>query len=84
MVFFRRMRIMSRSAVIEDIGEYNRIHEMFQTLQPDNEVKSQIIEGFKNYPVLEHLIICHLVLFTLQKLDKVNQWLLVSGHRLGY
>ncbi len=44
---------MSRSAVIEDIGEYNRIHEMFQTLQPDNEVKSQIIEGFKNYPVLE-------------------------------
>ena len=51
--FFRRMRIMSRSAVIEDVGEYNRVHELFQNLKPDNELKSEIIEGFKNLPLLE-------------------------------
>ena len=28
--FFNRMRVMSRSSLIEDIGEYNRVHEMFQ------------------------------------------------------
>ena len=51
--FFKRLRVMSRSAIIEDVGEYNRVHEMFQTLKPDNEVKSEIIEGFKHFPVLE-------------------------------
>ena len=44
----RLMRVMSRSAIIEDIGEYNRVHEMFQNLKPDNELKSEILEGFKN------------------------------------
>ena len=46
--FFSRLRIMSRGSLIEDIGEYNRVHEMFQNLKPDNEVKSDTLEGFKN------------------------------------
>jgi len=45
--FFRRLRLMSRSAVIEDVGEYNRVHEMFQNLKPDNETKCEFIEGLK-------------------------------------
>ena len=28
--FFTRLRIMSRGSLIEDIGEYNRVHEMFK------------------------------------------------------
>ena len=35
--FFNRMRVMSRSSLIEDIGEYNRVHEMFQILKSDND-----------------------------------------------
>jgi hypothetical protein len=46
--FFTRLRAMSRGSLIEDIGEYNRVHEMFQNLKPDNEVKSDTLEGFKN------------------------------------
>ena len=30
--FFRRMRILANGAVIEDIDNYNRVHEMFKTL----------------------------------------------------
>ena len=50
--FFTRLRVMSRGSLIEDIGEYNRVHEMFQTLRPDNETKSDYLEGFKNYTSL--------------------------------
>ena len=46
--FFTRMRLMSRGSLIEDIGEYNRVHEMFQNLKADNETKADFIEGFKN------------------------------------
>ena len=46
--FFIRLRVMSRGSLIEDIGEYNRVHEMFQNLKPDNETKCEFIEGFKN------------------------------------
>ena len=45
--FFNRLRIMTRSSLIEDIGDYNRVHEMFQSLKPDNELKSELIEGFR-------------------------------------
>ena len=48
--FFNRMRVMSRSSLIEDIGEYNRVHEMFQILKSDNETKGEFLEGFKNAP----------------------------------
>ena len=50
--FFTRMRLMSRGSLIEDIGEYNRVHEMFQNLKSDNETKGDFIEGFKNSPSL--------------------------------
>ena len=30
--FIRRMRILANNAVIEDIDNYNRVHEMFKTL----------------------------------------------------
>ena len=45
--FLNRLRVMSRSSSIQDIGEYNRVHEMFQNLKPDNETKCEFIEGFK-------------------------------------
>jgi len=45
--FFNRLRIMTRSSLIEDIGDYNRVHEIFQSLKPENEVKSELIEGFR-------------------------------------
>jgi len=48
--FFTRLRLMTRSSLIEDVSDYNRVHEMFQTLKPDNVVKSEVIEGFKNLP----------------------------------
>ena len=43
---------MSRSSLIEDIGEYNRVHDMFQILKSDNETKGEFLEGFKNAPGL--------------------------------
>ena len=43
---------MSRSALIEDIGEYNRVHEMFSNLKPDNDNNTECLEGFKNSPGL--------------------------------
>lgn len=48
--FFNRLRLMTRSSLIEDIGEYNRVHEMFQNLKPSNETSSALIEGFRNAP----------------------------------
>ena len=43
---------MSRSSLIEDIGEYNRVHEMFQILKSDIGNNSDFLEGFKNDPGL--------------------------------
>ena len=43
---------MSRSSLIEDIGEYNRVHEIFQISKSDNETKCEFLEGFKNAPGL--------------------------------
>eukprot|EP00973_Karenia_brevis_P018969 2600076-Karenia_brevis.AAC.1 len=35
--FFKRCRILCGGAVVEDITEYNRVHEMFSTLTaPDS------------------------------------------------
>ena len=50
--FFTRLRIMSRGSLIEDIGGYNRVHELFQVLKPENQTKSDYIEGFRNSPNL--------------------------------
>ena len=73
--FFTRMRLMSRGSLLEDIGEYNRVHEMFQNLKADNETKGDFIEGFKNSPSL--LIPPAVVgsLSFLQKLYHLRIWL---------
>ena len=43
---------MTRSSLIEDISDYNRVHEMFQNLKSENELKSELLEGFRNLPNL--------------------------------
>ena len=35
-VFFRRMRIICNGTIVEDIDQYNRIHEMFHVLSNTN------------------------------------------------
>ena len=50
--FFSRMRIMSRGSLIEDIGDYNRVHEMFQNLRSDNKTIGEFIEGYTNNMIL--------------------------------
>ena len=44
--FFRRMRILANGAVIEDIDNYNRVHEMFQTLQANDTNVNDKAEAF--------------------------------------
>ena len=44
--FFRRVRILAGGQILEDMDDYNRIHEMFHILQdPKNRVNDDI-EGF--------------------------------------
>ena len=68
---------MSRSSLIEDIGEYNRVHEMFQNLKPDNETKCEFIEGFKNSMSLNTPIATDTTdpLDFLHELKRVKAWL---------
>ena len=44
--FFRRLRITMRGVVIEDIMDYNRVHEMFDTLCPPQTRMNTAAEGF--------------------------------------
>ena len=44
--FFQRMRVMCGGQVIEDITNYNRVHEMISKLQSTDEKESDNIEGF--------------------------------------
>ena len=44
--FFRRMRILANGAVIEDIDNYNRVHEMFHVLQAKDTNVNDIAEAF--------------------------------------
>jgi hypothetical protein len=44
--FFRRLRIMLRGVVMEDISDYNRVHEMFNILQTDGARQNDRAEGF--------------------------------------
>jgi hypothetical protein len=46
--FFRRLRITMRGVVIEDIADYNRVHEMFNTLQTIGARSNDRAEGFGN------------------------------------
>jgi len=44
--FFRRARLLAGGASCEDIDEYNRIHEMFSTLESEGKRNNDDIEGF--------------------------------------
>ena len=44
--FFRRLRVTMRGVVIEDIMDYNRVHEMFDILCPPQTRMNTAAEGF--------------------------------------
>ena len=44
--FFRRLHITMRAVVIEDISDYARVHEMFDTLSTPQAQKNAQAEGF--------------------------------------
>ena len=44
--FFRRMRILANGAIIEDIDNYNRVHEMFRILNAQDTNKNNDAEAF--------------------------------------
>ena len=44
--FFKRMRILCAGQIIEDIDEYNRLHEMYHMMKPTNKRQNDAIEGF--------------------------------------
>ncbi len=44
--FFRRIRCLCNGQVIEDIDNYNRCHELFSILTPNDYRDSLEIEGF--------------------------------------
>ena len=44
--FFRRLRILMGGAVVEDITEYNRVHEMFSILTATDSRTNVDMEGF--------------------------------------
>ena len=44
--FFRRLRVTMRGVVIEDISDYNRVHEMFNVLQTTGARANDRAEGF--------------------------------------
>ena len=44
--FFRRMRVLAGNQVIEDIDNYNRVHEMFSILTATDSRSNTSAEGF--------------------------------------
>ena len=44
--FFRRMRILAAGQLVEDIDNYNRIHEMMSTLTSSDSRQNQATEAF--------------------------------------
>ena len=43
--FFRRARLRSRGAVVEDISQYNRVHEMFTLLKSSATTQNDLMES---------------------------------------
>ena len=44
--FFRRLRITANGALVEDISDYNRVHQMFEVLTSEQNRDNDSIEGF--------------------------------------
>ncbi len=53
--FFRRLRVTMRGVVIEDIADYNRVHEMFNILQTAGARANDRAEGFGNNADINYL-----------------------------
>ena len=47
--FFRRMRVLCSGQLVEDITDYNRIHEMMQTLIARESRENDAAEAFRHY-----------------------------------
>ena len=45
--FFKKMRITAGGALVEDISEYSRTHEMFHMMKPADIRENDTIEGFE-------------------------------------
>ena len=44
--FFKRMRVLCNGQIVEDIDDYNRVHEMFHVLSSPEARKNANVEGF--------------------------------------
>ena len=44
--FFRRLRVLCGGQVVEDIDNYNRVHEMMNTLSATHSRQNEVAEGF--------------------------------------
>lgn len=44
--FFKRMRVLCNGAIVEDIDDYNRVHQMFNILSSPDNRKNELSEGF--------------------------------------
>ncbi len=44
--FFRRLRVIVHGQVLEDIDNYNRVHEMFHIMKPTEKRLNDHVEGF--------------------------------------
>lgn len=47
--FFNRLRILAQGQVIEDINDYNRVHEMFQVFSASESRENDHAAGFGSY-----------------------------------
>ena len=55
--FFRRLRVLCSNQVVEDIDNYNRCHEMFQTLTASDSRINTAAEGFgREWDIRDHAV----------------------------
>lgn len=52
--FFKRLRVLCNGQIVEDIDDYNRVHEMFTNLQPREKRDDDEAEGFGNMWDIEY------------------------------
>jgi hypothetical protein len=45
-VFFRRVRVLCGGQIVEDIDDYNRLHQMFHLMKPTEKRLNDFVEGF--------------------------------------
>jgi hypothetical protein len=45
-IFFRRVRVLCGGQIVEDIDDYNRLHQMFHLMKPTEKRLNDFVEGF--------------------------------------